>query len=74
MMRFVLLPLHLCSLERMAVVKMAVTLWNQNDVRALVAEFNVAQFVPNDEPITSWPEWKDIEERVTEKVPHYHHS
>lgn len=55
---FVLKP----SLKHIALVNIVVSLWNQDDIKALIANLNFPLYIRDED-------WQKIEDRVIEKVP-----
>ncbi|RDD35197.1 hypothetical protein Wcon_00664 [Wolbachia endosymbiont of Cylisticus convexus] len=60
-MNYILKP----SLEHITLVKIAITLWNQDDIRALTARFYFRSLILSERR----KEWQVVEDRVIEKIP-----
>lgn len=60
-MNYILKP----SLEHITLVKIAITLWNQDDIRALTARFYFRSLILSERR----KEWQIVEDRVIEKIP-----
>ncbi|WP_264339069.1 hypothetical protein [Wolbachia endosymbiont (group A) of Cydia splendana] len=53
------------SLEHITLVKIAITLWNQDDIRALTARFYFRSLILSERR----KEWQVVEDKVIEKIP-----